>query len=43
MSGYTESAHLQQTKLDAPVQMLEKPFTKEALGLKVRQALAGET
>ena len=43
MSGYTEAARPQHAKFDAYVQALEKPFTKEALGLMVRQALAGES
>jgi PAS domain S-box-containing protein len=42
MSGYAESARPQHAKFGANVHVLEKPFTKEALALEVRQALAGE-
>jgi CheY-like chemotaxis protein len=42
MSGYAESARPQRAKFGANVHVLEKPFTKEALALEVRQALAGE-
>jgi CheY-like chemotaxis protein len=40
MSGYTENAVLHQGRLDNGVVLLQKPFRKADLALKVRQALA---
>ena len=39
MSGYTENAIIHNGRLDADVILLEKPFTKRALAMHVRQAL----
>jgi len=41
MSGYAESSRPHHDDLGATPLVIEKPFTKEALALKVRQALAG--
>jgi CheY-like chemotaxis protein len=41
MSGYAESAHPADELLGLGLLVLDKPFTKDALARKVRQALAG--
>jgi CheY-like chemotaxis protein len=40
MSGYTEDAVIHNGRLDAGVQLLEKPFSSSALASAVREALA---
>jgi PAS domain S-box-containing protein len=42
MSGYAEAALSRNEELGARLLVVEKPFTKETLARKVRQALAGE-
>jgi len=39
MSGYTENAVIHQGRLDPGVQLLQKPFTKSQLSIKVRNVL----
>jgi len=41
MSGYAESARPQHEELGVSLLVVDKPFTKEAIARKVRQALAG--
>jgi DNA-binding LytR/AlgR family response regulator len=38
-TGYTRNAIIHQGRLDAEVELLNKPFTAEALARKVRQVL----
>jgi DNA-binding response OmpR family regulator len=40
MSGYTDNVILHQGALPAGVAYLQKPFTPEALALKIREVLA---
>jgi FixJ family two-component response regulator len=40
MSGYTEESSAQQGVIKRGVAFLNKPFTSEALGMKVREVLA---
>jgi CheY-like chemotaxis protein len=40
-SGYTENALIHHGRLDAGVQLLEKPFTRAQLAAHIRQALSG--
>jgi PAS domain S-box-containing protein len=40
-SGYTENAVIHDGRLDAGVQLLEKPFTRAELAQHIRQALSG--
>jgi CheY-like chemotaxis protein len=42
MSGYTENAILHHGRLDAGVHLLQKPFTKRELALKIRVLLNGK-
>ena len=39
-SGYTEDSIIQQSKLDAGVHFLSKPYKRQDLALKIREALA---
>ena len=39
MSGYPRNALTRQSRLDEGVLLLEKPFRKEAIALKLREAL----
>jgi hypothetical protein len=41
MSGYAASCRPQHQDLSVPPLVIDKPFTKEALARKVREALAG--
>ena len=40
-SGYTAESHVRDGILDPQLMFLQKPFTSEALALKVRQVLEG--
>jgi len=39
MSGYTEDAIIHHGVLNPGITLLHKPFTSEALGLKIREVL----
>ena len=41
-SGYTENAIVHQGRLDRGVHLLQKPYRRQELAAKVRQALRGE-
>ncbi|MBB3972950.1 response regulator [Hansschlegelia beijingensis] len=43
MSGYAENAIVHQGRVDADVHLIEKPYPKEALALKLRQLLDDRT